>query len=189
MKKGGIGGAKTVTGLKFENKVNLLTKIAEVPGYEVKGNVIYFRGKVLAYSYPKYALYNEFLAEHGIDYTEYVSKKYLPDEAIYFPEQNTMYIVEMKFQDVGGSVDEKLQTCDFKKKIYQKLFAKLKLNVEYTFILSDYFNKPSFDDAFRYIKEVGCDYYFGELPLSVLKFPMPVVEPGQYDPEDVEVTA
>lgn len=189
MKKGGTGGAKTVTGLRFEEKVNLLTKLAEVPGYEIKDNAIYYRGKLLAYSYPKHDLYNKFLSPKGINYKDYVSKKYLPDEAIYVPEQNTFYIIEMKFQNVGGSVDEKLQTCDFKRKIYLKLFSKLRLNVEYMYVLSDYFKRSSFDDAFEYIKAVGCDYHFEELPLADIGFPMPIVTEGQFDPEDVEVTA
>lgn len=189
VKKGGIGGAKTVTGLHFESRVNLLTKIAEVPGYKVTGNKIHYQGKLLAYSYPKHDLYIKFLAPKGIDYKAYVSKKYLPDEALYVPSQNTFYIIEVKFQNGGGSVDEKLQTCDFKKKIYLKLLSTLKINVEYMFILNDYFNKSSFDDAFRYIKEVGCDYFFNELPLAKLLFPMPVVSEGDYDPADVEATA
>lgn len=189
MKKGGVGGGKTITGLHFEHKVNLITKIADIPGYEVKGNAIYFEGKLLAYSYPKYDLYNKFLAENGIDYKDFVSKKYLPDEALYVPSQQTFYIVEMKFQNVGGSVDEKLQTCDFKRKIYLKLFSKLKLNVEYMFVLSDYFNKPSFDDAFEYIRSVGCSYHFDELPLAQIGFPMPTVSPDQHVPSDVAVTS
>lgn len=188
MKKGGVGGGKTVTGLHFENKVNLLTKIAEIPGYTVKGNEISYNGKVLAYSYPKFDLYKKFLAPKGIDYKDYVSKKYLPDEALYVPSQNTFYIIEMKFQNVGGSVDEKLQTCDFKRKIYLKLFSKLSLNVEYVFILSDYFNKPSFDDAFEYIRTVGCSYHFEELPFAELGFPMPTVEAGQDVPDVASVT-
>lgn len=189
MKKGGVGGAKTVTGLHFETRVNLLTKIAEVPGYEVRGNVIFYNDKALAYSYPKQDLYSKFLTPKGVNYKDFISKKYLPDEAVFVPEQNTLYVIEMKFQNVGGSVDEKLQTCDFKRKIYIKLLSKLKINVEYMFVLSDYFDKPSFDDVFRYIKEVGCDYFFDELPFSALKFPTPIVTEGQYDPEDVEVTA
>lgn len=188
MKKGGIGGAHTITGLHFEKEVNLLTKIAEIPGYKVKGNKIYYHGNYLASSFPKYNLYKEFLKPKGINYLEFVSKKYLPDEAIYVPAHNTLYVVEMKFQNGGGSVDEKPQTADFKRKIYLKLTSQLKLNVEYCLVLSDYFNKPSFDDAYKYIKESGCSYFFNELPLSWLNFPQPVVPKDQPLPEDVEAT-
>jgi len=189
MKKGGIGGGRTITGLHFEKKVNLLTKLADVPGYTVKNNEIYYKGKLLAYSYSQHSLYNDFLKSENIDYKDFVSKKYLPDEAIYVPEKKTFYIIEMKFQNVGGSVDEKLQTCDFKQKIYAKLFSSLGIKVRYAYVLSDYFRKSSFNDAFSYIKEVGCNYYFEELPLSELGFPMPEANPDEYDPQDVELTA
>ncbi len=189
MKKGGVGGAKTVTGLHFEKKVHLLTKIVEIPGYEVRGNDIYYQGKYLASSYPKNDLYEKFLRPKGINHLDYVSKKYLPDEAIYVPSHDTLYVVEMKFQGGGGSVDEKPQTADFKRKVYLKLTAKLKLNVEYCLVLSDFFNKPRYDDAYQYIREAGCNYFFNELPLSWLNFPQPIIPEGQHVPEDVEVTA
>ena len=56
---------------------------------------------------------------------EIISKKLLPDDCIFVIINNTLFIIECKFQQVAGSVDEKLQTCDFKKKQYQKLLAKL----------------------------------------------------------------
>ncbi|MCX6728570.1 MAG: hypothetical protein NTV39_02275 [Candidatus Saccharibacteria bacterium] len=189
MKKDGIGGAKTVTGLRFEKEVNLLSKIIEVPGYMVVGNKIFYKGKLLAESYPQAKLYTQFLKDRGINYLDYISKQYRPDEAIYVPEQNTIYIIEMKFQNSNGSVDEKLQTCDFKRKMYQKVLSKLHINVEYTYLLSSYFDVDRYRDAFEYMQSVGCDHYFNELPLSWLKFPEPVVLDGQYDPEDVEVSA
>ena len=34
-------------------------------------------------------------------------------------------------RQVAGSVDEKLQTCDFKKKQYQKLLSQLNMEVQY----------------------------------------------------------
>lgn len=42
-------------------------------------------------------------------------KKLLPDDSIYVILNNTFFIIECKYQQVGGSVDEKLQTCDFKR--------------------------------------------------------------------------
>ena len=80
----------------------------------------------------------------------------------------------MKFQKVDGSVNEKLQTCDFKKKQYRKLMAQLNIEVEYIYILSDWFKKPEYKDTLDYIISVGCQYYFHYLPLQKLGFPMPV---------------
>ncbi len=115
MKAGGIGGGNTRTGLNFENERDLLTAISRAPGYSVTGSVIYYDGREVARSYRKHALY-KMLAQHGIDYRDHLSKKLLPDDAIYVVVNNTMFIVELKFQKIRGSVDEKLQTCDFKKK-------------------------------------------------------------------------
>lgn len=189
MKKGGIGGGHTITGLHFERRVNLLSKIAKLPGYNVRGNEIYYHDEYFATSYPKHDLYREFLIPRGVHHLDYVSKKYLPDEAIYVPGKNTLYVVEMKFQSGGGSTDEKLQTSDFKRRIYLKLLSSLKVNVEYIFVLSEFFDKPRYDDAYLYIKEVGCDYYFNELPLAAVGLPTPVATEGEYNPEDVELTA
>jgi len=36
MKKGGIGGAKTLTGLNFEKRVDLHTLLSKIPGYSLK---------------------------------------------------------------------------------------------------------------------------------------------------------
>ena len=66
-----------------------------------------------------------------------------------------MFIIECKHQEVAGSVDEKLQTCDFKKKQYKKLMA------------------PANIDVLNYIHSVGCDYYFEYIPLQRLGLPVP----------------
>ena len=77
----------------------------------------------------------------------------------------------MKFQKVAGSVDEKLQTCDFKKKQYTKLMGPIGIRVDYIYILNDWFNVPAYRDVLGYIKEVGCDYFFNEIALSRLGLP------------------
>ncbi len=97
----------------------------------------------------------------------------LPDEAIYMIVNNTLFIIEMKFQKVAGSVDEKLQTCDFKKKQYKKLMSAMNVDVEYIYILSDWFKHQSYKDTLDYIISVGCQYYFEYLPLKKLGLPMP----------------
>lgn len=169
---GGIGGGNTVTGLKFEKKRDILALLKKTPGYTVKGHVISYNGKEVARSYRKHQLYY-FLAEQGVKYKEILSKRLLPDEALYVIGTNTMNILELKFQKTPGSVDEKLQTCDFKKKQYQRLFAPLNYEVTYSYILGNWFNKPEYKDVLAYINSVGCQYYFGYLPLKKLGLPVP----------------
>lgn len=172
MIKGGIGGGNTLTGLNFEREKDILDLFSKTKGYSVKGYVIFYNGKEVARNYRKNSLY-KFLASEGVNYTEILSKKLLPDEALYVIVNNTMYILELKFQEVAGSVDEKLQTCDFKKKQYQRLFAPLNYEVEYIYILSEWFNKPTYKDVLTYINSVGCQYYFRYLPLQKLGLPIP----------------
>jgi len=172
MKTKGTGGGNTITGLNFERGRDILSVLNTVDGYSVKGHIIFYREKEVARSYKKYGLYR-FLSSKGVDWTKYISKKLLPDEALYVIINNTLFIIEMKFQMVEGSVDEKLQTCDFKKKQYKKLMAPLNIEVEYIYILNEWFRKPQYKDTLDYVISVGCQYYFNYLPLQKLGLPVP----------------
>jgi hypothetical protein len=167
MIKGGIGGANTQTGLRFEERINLTIAISQLQNFEVIGDEVFYKSKKVAHLFSKHKLYKNLLELRGINHTTYISKKLLPDEAILV--ENTLFIVEMKFQFVAGSVDEKLQTCHFKKRQYTKLFSETDINVEYIYVLNDWFMKPEYRDVLEYITEVGCHYYFNEIPLSVLE--------------------
>ena len=126
----------------------------------------------MARIFKKYAFY-DFLEEFGIDWRRIISKRLLPDNSIYVIINNTLFIIECKFQQVAGSVDEKLQTCDFKKKQYQKLMAPANIEVEYVYLLSDWFRKPEYKDVLDYIISVRCQYYFEYIPLQKLGLPVP----------------
>jgi hypothetical protein len=168
----GIGGGNTITGLNFERETNILRLLRKKEGYEIKGNTIFYLGKEAARSYRKNALY-KFLESQKVNYHKILSKRLLPDEALYVIVNNTLFVIEIKFQKVAGSVDEKLQTCDFKRKQYAKLMAPLNIEVEYIYILSDWFKNPVYKDVLDYIISVGCQYYFGYLPLQKLGLPVP----------------
>ena len=173
MKAKGVGGGNTITGLNFERERDILELLKKQKGYAIKGSSIFYEGKEVAQSYRKNGLY-KFLESKGLDYRKHLSKKLLPDEALYVIINNTLFIIEMKFQKVAGSVDEKLQTCDFKRKQYAKLMAPLNIEVEYIYILSEWFDKPAYKDVLDYIISVGCQYYFKYLPLQKLGLPVPV---------------
>ena len=172
MKAKGTGGGNTITGLNFEKERDILEILKKAKDYSVKNSVIYFRGKEVARSYRKQGLYR-MLAEKKVDWRKLVSKRLFPDEALYVVVNNTLFIIEMKFQKVAGSVDEKLQTCDFKKKQYRKLMAPLNIDVEYIYILNDWFKNPAYKDTLDYVISVGCQYYFDYLPLQKLGLPVP----------------
>ena len=96
----------------------------------------------------------------------------LPDDSIFVIIANTLFIIECKFQQVAGSVDEKLQTCDFKRKQYQKLLSKANIEVEYMYLLSDWFRKPEYKDVLDYIHSVHCYYFFEFIPLIKMGLPV-----------------
>jgi hypothetical protein len=165
---GGQGGGNTITGLRFEERVDLATVLMNIPSYSVSGNLVYFNGQVVANIYKKHKLYNDFLFPKGVDYRNIISKQLLPDQSIYVHRTNTLYVIEMKFQKTSGSVDEKLQTCDFKKKQYIKLLSPLNINVEYFYVLNDWFRKKEYKDTLDYIESVGCKYFYNEIPLDYI---------------------
>ncbi len=172
MKKGGTGGGNTKTGLIYEGKVDLATFIATQKEYAVKGNEVFYCEVCVAHVFKQHAFY-DYLKTKGINWKEHISKQLLPDNAIYVIVNNTMFILEVKTQNVAGSVDEKLQTCDFKKKQYQKLLSQLNMEVQYIYILDDWFRKPQYKDVLDYIISVGCQYYFNYIPLQKLGLPVP----------------
>ena len=172
MKTKGTGGGNTITGLNFEKERDILEILKKAKDYSARGSVISYRGKEVARSYRKQGLY-KLLAEKKVDWRKLISKRLFPDEALYVLVNNTLFIIEMKFQKVAGSVDEKLQTCDFKKKQYHKLMAPLNIDVEYIYILNDWFKNPAYKDTLDYVISVGCQYYFNYLPLQKLGLPVP----------------
>jgi len=173
MKKGGIGGAKTRSGLKFEERTSLKNLFESLPDYSVISNRVYFKNKEVAQLYQKHELYRNLLQPNHIDYITIISKKLLPDDSIFVIKNKVLHIIEMKFQEVAGSVDEKLQTCDFKHKQYQKLLSPLKIKVKYVYILNDWFMKKEYEDVLKYVESVGCYYFINILPFHFLDLPTP----------------
>jgi hypothetical protein len=172
MIRGGRGGSKTAfSGLKFESRVAMKNLLDSLPGYQVKDDTVYFKGQKVAEFYGKNKLYKNLLEANNIDYSIIISKKLLPDEAVLILTEKTLFIIEIKFQEVAGSVDEKLQTCDFKNRQYNRLLAPLGIEVKYVYILNDWFKKPEYNDVLKYVDSVGCYYFFYELPLDFLGLP------------------
>ncbi|MDR0957050.1 MAG: hypothetical protein LBM09_00520 [Candidatus Nomurabacteria bacterium] len=181
---GGVGGANTQTGAVFENDTDFANFLATLDGYKIiendKPDVVNSRWKIIYQNievgeiFRKKGLYRYF-AEINYDWTLRISKSIEPDDAIFVIANNTVFIVEKKYQEVEGSVDEKLQTCDFKRKQYLKLFAPLNKEVEYCYLLRrDFFDKPKYKDVLDYIVSVSCQYYFDYIPLRKLGLPVPI---------------
>jgi len=169
MIEGGIDGASTQTGMKFERDTDLKTALLSKKGIRISGYEVFEFDKRIGYILQKHDLYRNFLERNNVDWQSIVSKKLLPDEGYFSLTTNKLIIIEKKYQQVAGSVDEKLQTCGFQKKQYEKLCKPLKnVKVEYVYILNDWFKDRAYKDVLEYIEEVECRYYFNQLPYQLL---------------------
>lgn len=162
------GGSRTnVNGLKFE-QVTSLNEAFTNKGYKViNGRVLDKNDKLLGFSVPKRAIY-KFLVNRGIDYREYNSKGWQPDECFINERNHVAYIIEKKFQNSSGSVDEKLPGCEFKKWEYEKLFHPIGYKVEYIYVFNDWFKQPVYKDVLEYIEIKNCSYYYEQIPFDSL---------------------
>lgn len=69
-------------------------------GYKVDKCVVYDEKNPIGLSVPKHNLYNMFLVPSGIDYRNYNSKQWLPDECFINFDNNVAYIIEKNFRIV-----------------------------------------------------------------------------------------
>src|SRR3990172_7861264 len=103
MKKAGIGGGNTKTGINFEGKQDFINLLDKLPHYSIRktkiGNEIYYKEKIVANSFKKYDFYR-YLETRGVKWKNIITKRLLPDDAIYVIHNNTLYILEIKYQDV-----------------------------------------------------------------------------------------
>ena len=172
----GKGGASTKTGLLFEEKADLQKLFAQIDGYTLKqtedraGYEVYFNNKLVAHCFKKHEFYR-FLRRYGINWKEYLSRQLLPDNALFVVVRDTLFIIEIKFQKVAGSVDEKLETCDFKRKQYTKLVHFFNWRVEYVYVLNDWFKQNKYKDVLDYIHSVNCHYMYNIIPLKWFGLP------------------
>jgi hypothetical protein len=167
MIKGGTGGANTnKSGLEFERETSLSTALGTA-GFTMEGDNIWRASLHVGQLIEKNKLYR-FLDSEGVDWGQLISSKLLPDEACYSVSKRSVTVVEKKWQEVSGSVDEKLQTCGFKIRQYKKLFEPIGIEVKYVYLLNDWFAHPKYHDVLEYIQEVGADFHFKNLPLELL---------------------
>ena len=167
MIKGGKGGANTnVSGLRFEKDTSLEEALVAA-NFKIEKFKISRDGTYVGDLVGKSQLY-KFLEVREVDWKERISAKLLPDEALYSLKAHKLTVVEKKWQEVSGSVDEKLQTCGFKMRQYNKLVDGLGIKVQFVYLLNDWFTQPRYSDVLAYIRESGADYHFKSVPLELL---------------------
>ena len=51
--------------------------------------------------------------------------------------------------------------------------SQVNIDVEYIYLLSDWFKNPKYKDVLDYIISMHCQYYFEYIPLTKLGLPVP----------------
>ncbi len=164
------GGANTNrNGLHFEQTTSLNTALQNA-GFIIANHFeVYDRNQLLGYSINQDEFSTIFLRRNGINDRAINSKRWKPDEAFINEINKTVYIIEKKFQQTSGSVDEKLATFPFKIREYRRLLDPIGYDLVYIYLLSsDWFNVPKYQDYYDYMDELGCPHYFDNLPLYAI---------------------
>lgn len=119
-----------------------------------KAYKVYRNAKLIGKIMSKHRFYN-FLADENIESTN--SKGWLPDEAFINFENHTVYIIEKKWQEVKGSVDEKLLGLGNKRRLYQRLLDKAEnpYSVQFVFVGNDYFLNEEHKDVLEMLRGDG----------------------------------
>lgn len=183
MIKNGKGGSITTkNGGEFEKKLTLYDLFIK-NGYQLeliktkkfKSTVAAYKvldkGVMIGFLTRDKRMYKDVNLFLGANIEGIISKELKPDEAFIDTINRKVYILEKKFQSTDGSTDEKLETCDFKKKQYEKLFVPLGYTVEFMFVCCDFFKDEKYTDVVKYIKSVGCQICFSKIPFESFGLP------------------
>jgi hypothetical protein len=162
----GAGGANTnVNGLSYEDKTNL------EPLYTVlKTEKIDKKTELKTIKFPNYELslinanksklykYLKGINEKNTTLQPAAGCKE-PDEAYIDNVRKTIFIIEKKFQQTEGSVDEKIQTGPFKKFHYSQQFPNYKIH--YIYCLSDWFKRAEYTSVLDYLLNNDIPIFWG----------------------------
>lgn len=166
--KHGGGAVPNINGLHFEQETSLDEALIRA-GFVIDANHdVWKNGIRFGKSVKKNSFYKLFLEPNGIDYRKYNSKRWLPDECFVNENTKTVYVIEKKFQNSSGSVDEKLSACVFKRAEYQKLLTPLGYHAEYMHVMNDWFRQPQYKDILNYCEENQSPYFFNNIPLEAI---------------------
>lgn len=150
----------------FEDKYKFANQFKNVEGLSIdeRGDIT-INGTIVGTVCGQYKL-GHYMKARGLNYKDILSKRQFPDDCLIDYTSNTMYIIESKYQERSGSVDEKLESATFKRAQYQKVADSLfpGMKVEYAFIFNDWFKNPRYADVLQHLRSNGIEYYFNEFP-------------------------
>ena len=157
----GAGGKNTnKNGLSFEARTCLSSRIRQ--RFTRKGTeLIRFRNcnkELVCVDKSKLFTYMKKINELNLDIKPAKGCK-RPDEAYIDLTNKHLFIIEKKFQQRPGSVEEKIQTGHFKQIHYNKLFPNY--DVKYIYCLNEWF-KNGFESELEYLEQFGINVFWGD---------------------------
>jgi hypothetical protein len=159
----GAGGANTnKNGLSYEEKTNLETLSSEcTENKKNKSKIIKFIGyenELINTNKSTLHKYMENIREKDTNLQSAAGCKE-PDEAYIDLTRKYIFVIEKKFQQTPGSVDEKIQTAAFKKYHYSNLFPNFKIH--YIYCLSDWFKRDEYKSVLEYLSNINIPVFWG----------------------------
>lgn len=154
----GAGGSNTnKNGLPYELLTDLNTeyelisknKYSEIVEFKNSNKLFIKSDKSKFFKYMKKNINTKIPKAHGCKQ---------PDECYIDEKNKIIFILEKKFQQVGGSVCEKIQTPDFKKWQYSRTF--LEYEIVYIYCLSDWF-RNNCKAELEYLEYKKIPYFWG----------------------------
>jgi hypothetical protein len=171
----GAGGANTnKNGLSYEVMTNLESLYSECnKNKKDKTSIIKFNGyenELVNANKSTLHKYMQNIGEKNSSLKSAAGCKE-PDEAYIDLKRKIIFIIEKKFQQTPGSVDEKIQTAAFKKYHYTNLFPNFKIH--YIYCLSDWFKHDEYKSILDYLLEINIPVFWGndeEYKNNIIKF-------------------
>lgn len=186
MKQGGTGGANTNRGgLAFESKTDFASQLVEhksdqytVTEVQIPQSVKNSKDKVYAVTRiedntmvgmitKQFQFYNLMKEHYGLSNQNH--KQWKPDEAFFNFEANTVFIVEKKWQETSGSVDEKIFGFVNKRRLYQNNFNALSNEPKPTVEFSALFNRDWWINGKNGKNQAAYQDYFDNLRIDGIK--------------------
>jgi hypothetical protein len=154
----GAGGSNTnKNGLQFETMKDLSTEYSCISIHDAHKEIQFNKFKGIVLITGKKNQLRKFLMKEQDSEVPLLHGAKEPDT--WFIKENILFIVEMKFQQGGGSVVEKLQTSKEKIRNYRDRYP-LK-EIVYIYCLSDWFRHGALAELY-YLKKDNIPYYWGE---------------------------
>uniref|UniRef100_A0A6C0DEM2 Uncharacterized protein n=1 Tax=viral metagenome TaxID=1070528 RepID=A0A6C0DEM2_9ZZZZ len=159
----GAGGANTnKNGLLYEEKTNLEPLYAtSIFDKETNTYIVTFNGSESKYVRANKANLYKYMKYRGeVNNTlQQAAGCKQPDEAYIDNDRKIVFIIEKKFQQGSGSVDEKIQTGPFKQLHYSQQFPNY--TIHYIYCLSEWFKNKEYTSVLEYLHQHNIPVFWG----------------------------